>query len=162
MSNSSPLVARFQGVQVGANSSKVIGLLKPGTHQCLKPTRVVATFPAAASGNAMVKGQLVRTSTQGTDAGAAAVTPDKLDPRIGTTLATARIAPTASGDWTTPPTVTARFGTSDVHPFNGYFWEPPQDGDVVIDGDNGSPYFGFELVTQGQAQTVDLEVYFTE
>lgn len=157
-----PLVHRCIGVQVPTTTAKVIGYITAPANQRLKLKRVVATMPGAASGNAMVKGEIVKCTTAGTLGGSGGnltAAPTKTNSsQPETPQSTGCIARTDSAQWTTPPTVTDTDGTQNVHPVNGYFWEPTEGEREVPGGERR----GFQLTTQGQAQTVDLEFHYEE
>lgn len=159
-------IARVTGVQVPSSTTKVIGLLVSGSTKRDKLLRVVASCSTGASGDKLCRGELIRLSDSGTpgnDGGAWTI--GKLDPSSAQTIVTTGVkARTDSSQWTTPPTtdatsgVQAILGTVEFAPLNGYY----------IDAGSEAIYFsrggriGFQLTTQTQAQTVDLEMWFSE
>lgn len=159
-------IARVTGVQVPSATTKIIGLLLAGSTKRSRLLRAVAGCSTAASGNAMVRGELIRLSDSGTpgnDGGAWTI--GKLDSSSAQTIATTGVkARTDSAQWTAVPTtdatsgVQAIFGSADFAPLNGYYFDAGSE--AVYFGRSGR--IGFQLTTQGQAQTVDLELWFSE
>ncbi len=160
-------VARVTGVQVNTSLTKIIGLLvSPSTKRC-RLQRAICTTTTGASGDKMIRGELIRLSDSGTPGGSGgAWTIGKLDPSSSQTIGTTGVkADTAGTQWSVVPTtdatsgVQATFGTMNFAPLNGYF----------LDTGNEAIYFsrggriGFQITTSAsQAQTVDLELWFTE
>lgn len=159
-------IARVTGVQVPSSTTKIIGLLLAGSTKRCRLLRVVAGCSTAASGNAMVRGELIRLSDSGTPGGSGgAWTIGKLDASSAQTIATTGVkARLDSAQWTVVPTtdatpgVQAIFGSADFAPLNGYYFDAGSE--AVYFGRSGR--IGFQLTTQGQAQTVDLEMWFSE
>lgn len=158
-------IARVTGVQVPSSTTKIIGLLLAGSTKRCRLLRAVAGCSTAASGNAMVRGEMIRLSDSGSTSDSAAWTIGKLDPSSAQTIATTgRTAPTGAAQWSSVPTtdatsgVQAIFGSADFAPLNGYYFDAGSE--AVYFGRSGR--IGFQLTTQGQAQTVDLELWFSE
>jgi len=160
-------VARVTGVQVNTSLTKILGLLVSPSTKRSRLLRAICTSTTAASGDKMVKGELIRLSDSGTPGGSGgAWTIGKLDPSSSQTIATTGVkADTAGTQWSVVPTtdatsgVQAIFGTMNFAPLNGYF----------LDTGNEAIYFsrggriGFQITTSSsQAQTFDLELWFSE